>query len=152
MSLEDTVLSEVLKWCGERGLKLKALVIFGSYVLNPVKARDVDLLVVVERLNVKLREVILMSVELSSRLRKISGRSYDVVLLDEGSLHENVQPGTVLSGLILGYRVIYDEVGINDLVSTLTELLANTDYRYFKGRWVDLSTLARARKAIHRDF
>jgi len=143
------VLSEVIKWCTERGVRLKALVMFGSYVFNPVKAKDIDLIVVLGELNVEPKEVILMGVELSLRLRRTSRKSYDVILMDEKSFYENLQPGTVLSGLILGYKVLYDELGIDKAVSKLMKLLASTDYKYFKGRWIDLSTLAKAKKVDH---
>jgi len=146
---EDRVLSEVVVWCREKGLELKALVLFGSTVYNPLKSRDVDLLVVVDKLG-DPGEALLLATELSVRLRRALGKLFDVILLDTESLRENAQPGTVLSGLALGFKVLYDVIGFSKLVEEMLKNLSASDYKYFKeGRWIDLSTAARIKMKLN---
>jgi len=144
---EDRVLSEVAAWCREKGFELKALVLFGSAVYNSVKARDIDLLVVDKLENPG--KALLHAAELAARLRRALGKPFDVVLLDTESLRENAQPGTVVSGLALGFKVLYDAVGFSKLVEEMLRSLTTTDYRYFKeGRWIDLSIAARVKMKL----
>jgi len=145
MSLEGLVLSEVSDWCRDRGLRLRALILFGSYVYNAPKARDVDVVVVVDRIS-NPKELASLATELAVRLRKAAGRVFDVLLFDEESFYENLQPGTVLSGLVMGFKALYDEIGVSRAVEELVKLLAGSDYKYCKGRrCVDLSAVARAK-------
>jgi len=41
----------------------------------------------------------------------------DVLVLDEEALRENVEPGGVASVLLAGYSVLYDELGLEELVA-----------------------------------
>jgi len=139
------VLSEVSDWCRSRGLSLRALILFGSYVYNAPRARDVDIIVVVDRVS-NPKELASLATELAIRLRRAAGRVFDVLLFDEESFRENLQPGTVLSGLVMGFKALHDEIGVNKAVEELAKHLAGNGYKYCKvGRCVDLSALARAK-------
>jgi hypothetical protein len=95
------------------GRELRALAVFGSSVY-PSRYGDADLLVVVDRLG-SAREK--LEVRIGESLRDLPlGRYFDVSVLDVPSLEENAAPGGFLSGLVLGCRVICDEVGLGELV------------------------------------
>ena len=84
-----------------------------------------DLLVVVDRLG-SAREK--LEVRIGESLRDLPlGRYFDVSVLDVPSLEENAAPGGFLSGLVLGYRVICDEVGLDELVLRVAGELARLD-------------------------
>jgi len=111
------------------GRELRALAVFGSSVYSS-RYGDADLLVVVDRLG-SAREK--LEVRIGESLRDLPlGRYFDVP-----SLEENAAPGGFLSGLVLGCRVICDEVGLGELARLDT-------YEVRKGgRRVDLSAVAR---------
>lgn len=127
------------------GRELRALAIFGSSVYSR-KYEDVDLLVVVDRL-ASAKEKLELEVRVGESLRYLpEGRYFEVSVLDVASLRENAAPGGFLSGLVLGYRVICDEVGLDELVLRVARELAKLGgYELRKGgRRVDLSAVARA--------
>jgi hypothetical protein len=127
------------------GRELRALAVFGSSVYSG-RYRDVDLLVVVDRLG-SAREKLELEVRIGESLRDLPlGRYFDVSVLDVPSLEENAAPGGFLSGLVLGYRVICDEVGLDELVLRVAGELARLDTYEVRegGRRVDLSAVARA--------
>lgn len=56
--------------------------------------------------------------------------------------------GSFLTGLVLGYRVVYDEIGFDDLVKNLIRDLTNSAYDYVlikRGRKVNLKAIAIAK-------
>jgi hypothetical protein len=125
-------------------------VIYGSYARDPLRARDLDLLVIVDRLGGP-REKARLEYELSRILHR-EGIPADVVVLDPGSLRENAAPGTFLSGLVMGYKILLDEgLGLDGLLKELTEELARSGYEYWKGgrRW-RLSALARVKRRLYK--
>jgi predicted nucleotidyltransferase len=136
--------NEVLKSFGK---VLKALVIFGSsaFSRNP---NDIDLLVVVNKLS-SVNEKIELELSISRSLRDLEpGKPFDVVVLDVEMLKENMVVGSFLTGLVLGYRVVYDEIGFDDLVKNLIRDLTNStdDYVLIKrGRKVNLKAIAIAK-------
>jgi len=129
-----------------RGKRLKSLVIFGSSIYSPLKARDVDLLVVADRI-ADADEKCALEFEIAKALRAVHPKMpIDVIVFDECSFRENLEPGTLLSGLIAGYEIIYDELGLNDLIVELAKSIASSEYIVQKsGKRINLSALARAR-------
>lgn len=75
----------------------------------------------------------------------------DVVVLDVGALEENARPGGIVSGLIAGYRVLYDEIGVPAIVErAVREASAEDGYTVIKGgRRLSLSALAKVRRGLH---
>jgi len=143
-------LSRVREVLERRGRRLKALVVFGSSVYSPRRARDVDLLVVVDAL-ADPSEKLSIELEVSRSLRGALPRPADVTVLDVESLGENLEPGLVGSGLAAGYKVVYDELGVEGLVRGALEKLAEQDYVVVKGgRRLNLSAVARAKLAMSR--
>lgn len=136
--------NEVLKSFGK---VLKALVIFGSstFSRNP---NDIDLLVVVNKLS-SVSEKIELELSISRSLRDLEpGKPFDVVVLDVEMLKENMVVGSFLTGLVLGYRVVYDEIGFDDLVKNLIRDLTKNadDYVLIKrGRKINLKAIAIAK-------
>jgi len=127
------------------GKELRALAIFGSSVYSR-EYGDVDLLVVVDVL-ASAREKLELEVKVRESLRDLpEGMYFEVSVLDVASLEENAAPGGFLSGLVLGYRVICDELGLDELVLRVARELAKLGrYELRKSsRRVDLSAVARA--------
>lgn len=129
-----------------RGRRLLSLVIFGSTILYPVRARDIDLLIIVDKLS-NVVEKLNLEVEISRALRTVESKTpFDVIIFDGDSFRENLEPGTLASGLIAGYRIVYDELGLEKLIEPLIEKIARGEYIVQKnGRRINLSALARAR-------
>lgn len=67
------------------------------------------------------------------------------MVLDEEMLKENAKPGGLISGLILGYKLLYDELGIPIIVEkTLREVSEEKEYVIIKeNRRTNLSSLAK---------
>lgn len=131
---------------GARGKRLKSLAIFGSSIYNPMRARDVDLLIVIDEIADALEKSSL-ELDIIKALKRLHPRAlFDVLVFDEVSFKENLRPGAVLSGLVIGYEIIYDELGLNNLVEDLVRDVARGEYIVQKGeRRINLSALARAR-------
>lgn len=132
----------------KHGKILKALVLFGSSVYNPLRSRDLDLLVVIDKLT-DAKEKHELEVEILKSLRQIKlGKPIDVLVLDIEMLKENAKPGGVVSGLILGYKSLYDELGISTIVEKITdEVSEEKDYVVIKeNRKLNLYILAKLMK------
>lgn len=67
--------------------------------------------------------------------------------MDVASLSESARPGGVVSGLIAGYIVIYDELGIPYLIRRIVQEVSREEgYIVIKnGRRLNLSTLAKVK-------
>ena len=136
--------NEVLRSFGKA---LKALVIIGSstFSRNP---NDIDLLIVVDALS-SVSEKIGLELSISRALRSLeTGKPFDVVVLDAEMLEENTVVGSFLTGLVLGYRAVYDEIGFDDLVKNLVRNLVSSadDYVLIKCAWrVNLKAIAIAK-------
>ena len=125
--------------------KLKALVIFGSYAINPLKAKDIDILIIIDKI-LNIEEKINLEIEISKELRKILKKPVDIIVMDEEIFHENIEPGTVLSGFVIGYKKIYDNIGFDYFINNLIEKLAEIDYEFFKNfKEVNLSSISRVK-------
>lgn len=111
-----------------------------------MKARDLDLLIVVDRI-LNAFEKHDLEIEVTKALRTIHSRiPADVIIFDEDSFKENLEPGAIASGLAAGYRILYDELGLEDLVARLFEKLAQSEIFVQKNRRkINLSALARAK-------
>lgn len=131
------------------GKVLKALVVFGSSVYNPTRSRDLDLLIVVDSLS-NVKEKQLLEHEVSRSLKSAGLRKpVDIVVLDVEALKENANPGSVVSGLVLGYKVVHDEIGVPGIVrKILCDISKEEGYTVFKsGKKLNLHALAKARKS-----
>ncbi len=133
--LKDLVLEEL----GDRVL---AALVFGSSIYWR-DARDVDLLIVVrESLDPKAK----MEVEhkISSRALRRGLLPLDVHVMGLRDFRDNLSPGTFLSGLALGYRVLIDKIDVDSLIVPFLGELSEGDYVLYNrhGRW-NLSKMAK---------
>ncbi|WP_440059490.1 hypothetical protein ACSU1N_06800 [Thermogladius sp. 4427co] len=137
---------------GFYGRKLRAVIIFGSSVYNPLRSRDVDIIVVVDRIE-DVKEKYVLELEISKELRKCISKPVDVIVFDVEMLEENTRPGTVLSGLIAGYVVVYDEIGVESILEKVLENILQVDEYIIvkKGRKLDLASIAKARKILRKN-
>jgi hypothetical protein len=118
--------------------------VFGSSAYDPSRARDLDVLVVVDRLESAREKA---ELEVARLLRGRTRKPADVLVLDEEALEENMEPGGIASGLLAGYLALYDELGLEELVARAAEKIASEGYILQKGgRRIDFGALARARR------
>ncbi|MDK6028833.1 nucleotidyltransferase domain-containing protein [Ignisphaera sp. 4213-co] len=94
---------------------LKALVLFGSYVYNPLKSRDIDTLLIVDKL-VNAKEKLAIEVEVARNVKALCRKPVDVIVFDIDMLKENAEPGGIVSGLVIGYKILYDDIGMQKLL------------------------------------
>lgn len=139
---EERVLSLIKEVTNRLGKELLCVVLFGSYVYKYREARDIDIIVVVNELK-DLEEKMRLEVRLTHVLRSALAIPVDIIVFDLDSLKENLRPGTVLSGLVLGFRVLYDAVGFTRYFKELVKGLAQDDYVLYKKRALRLSRLAK---------
>ena len=89
--------------------------------------------------------------------KAVRGKVFDVHIFSLEEFKENLQPGTLLSGLALGYEVIYGEEVVEPLILNFLRKLSNEKYVLHNkyGTW-DLSFHAkitwklRSRRALTR--
>jgi hypothetical protein len=76
-------------------------------------------------------------------------KPFDIIVLDIETLYENAKPGGIVSGLIIGYRTIYDDVGIGVIVNKLIKEITESEKEYvvIKGnKRINLSLLAKIKR------
>ncbi len=125
------------------GDKLTAIILFGSSVYMGY-SREVDILILIDNL-ADFNE----KIELEGRIKKSLNRlfNYDVVfdinVLDLKQFDENLETGSFLSGLALGYKIIYDRIGIEEKIIKMLKKLSKSRYVLVNkyGEW-NLSRIA----------
>jgi hypothetical protein len=76
--------------------------LFGSSVLSPRRARDIDIIIVVDKLS-SIEEKLALEPAVKRALRILDQRRvYDIILFDEESFMENTAPGCLVLG-VAGY-------------------------------------------------
>ncbi len=123
--------------------KLLSIILFGSTVYRGY-GRDIDLIVIVdEELDLHRRFDIEYKLRIELRRRNILG-DVDIHVIDKDSFIENLVPGTFLSGLALGYRILYDRIGVEKYILELLKRLSREKYVLHNkyGSW-DLSFYAK---------
>ena len=125
---------------------MKSIVIFGSITFRPMSAKDLDMLIVIDKLSDPLEKTGL-EMKLIETLKNVSPYTpIDVTVFDESSFRENLEPGALASGLVAGYEILYDELGIEGLLHSVIEKIASEDYIIYKrGKKINLSAFAKAK-------
>jgi len=132
------------------GDRVVGIVLFGSYVYLG-HGKDVDLLIIISR-ELDLKEKFSLERTFSRDLRKKVGDFiFDIHILGVKEFEENLRPGSFLSGLALGYEVLYDRIGLEEKILAFLERLSRTKYVLHNrhGSW-DLSHMARIMLKIKR--
>lgn len=138
----EEVLSKIKHLLSGHGKNLKALIVFGSSVYNPLKSRDIDLLVVIDKLN-NVWEKTSLEVEVKRSLKN-THKPIDATVLDVESFKENLEPGAFASGLVAGFKLIYDELGVGEMIKETIEKTSKEQIIIIKrGRRLNLSLIAR---------
>jgi len=90
-----------------------AIILFGSYA-RFFKGRDIDLIIVTSK-NMKEKEF-----EIKKRLEKEFNYKYvfDVHILDLETFKKCLEPPNFLSGIFLGYIVLYDKINIKEIIES----------------------------------
>ena len=106
---------------------LCSVIVFGSSVYMGA-GRDIDVLVVVAR-SLDTREKMSLELEVLKRLRSTCGMlPLDVHVLGLEDLGDNLRPGGFLSGLALGYRILYDKCNVKGKVIGFLRMVAGESY------------------------
>jgi len=115
--------------------RVAGIILFGSTVYLG-EGRDVDLLVVL-RDEVGVEEKMRLEYILAGSLERSIRRPLDIHVFGMKGLRENLIPGSFLSGLALGYKVLYDEGGVEEMILRFLEKLSETTYRLHNkyGSW-----------------
>ncbi len=116
--------------------KILALILFGSSSYLGT-GRDIDLLVVVSG-DIDLKEKLSLEYKLKvNACRNHSICNLDVQVMSLSLFKDNLAPGSFLSGLALGYEIILDRIGVEDLILSFLKRLSEEKYvlcnRY--GKW-----------------
>ena len=143
ISLEEGILSSISEVTKELGKELLTVILFGSYVYNKQKAKDIDIIVIVDHLK-DIHDKVNAEVEITKKLIRLFKRSLDVLVFDLDTFKENLVVGTVLTGLVLGYNVLYDKIGVEKLIHNFIEEISKEDeYVLIKKRKYDFARLAK---------
>jgi len=141
----NRVLGDVL------GDRLESIILFGSSIYMG-HGGDIDILVVVDCLE-GLEEKISLEEKIIECLSKMFGYriTFDVHILDTRGLDKNMEVGGFLSGLALGYKIIYDKLSINGKILGMLEKLSEQRYIYLNryGEW-DISKIAKITLSIKK--
>ena len=91
------------------GENLKAIIVFGSTIYLG-KGKDIDLIIIIDK-EINIRGKLELEYKLKQILQKtIPNKIFDVHVFNLKEFKENLQPGTMLSGLALGYEIIYGSI------------------------------------------
>ncbi len=66
---KETILSKINEVAENKGKKVLATILFGSYVYSPRKARDIDMIVIVDDLK-NINDKVTLEVEISRKTKK----------------------------------------------------------------------------------
>lgn len=125
------------------GTRLVSIILFGSSIYIG-RGRDVDILILIDSIS-GLDE----KMDLEEEVEMLLNRSfnYEVVfdahILDLEQFNENLKIGSFLSGLSLGYQVIYDKNNVEEKIVEMLKTLSKSRYIMVNkyGRW-NLSKIA----------
>lgn len=107
--------------------RLKAIVVFGSMIYLG-KGNDLDLLIVIDKIDT-LKEKFSLESKISRILRReFPDYNFDVHIFSVEEFKNNLSPGSFLSGLALGYEVIYDKVDLEDEILLFLKRLSREKY------------------------
>jgi hypothetical protein len=110
---------------GAHSKKLRIIAVFGSSVYDPVKARDLDILIIIDKL-LDIKEKTDLEIRILKNLKNLRTETpLDIIVLDEESFKENLEPGGIASGLVAGCRILYDEMGTEQFIYEAAKKIAN---------------------------
>ena len=110
--IEDKIIQKVKELYKDN---LLSIILFGSYVYLG-KGKDIDILIVVKKY--RFNNLIQEHFKLFQELLKLFNYKLipDVHIFSINDFLENLKIGTFLTGLVLGYKIIYDIYGIEKYI------------------------------------
>ncbi len=109
------------------GPSLKNIIVFGSYVYLG-KGSDIDLIVIIDK-EINLKDKLKLEHKLSYTLQNVYRNIiFDVHIFNLNEFKENLKPGTFLSGLALGYEIIYGDSTLNNIILSFLQKLSKEKY------------------------
>ena len=138
--MKEDVLFRIFEVARGFNKRVLLVLVFGSSVYNPRRARDIDLIIVIDKL-LDIREKVELEVAVRKALKEIDCRViYDVLVFDIESFFENASPGAVISGVVAGYRVLHDEIGFEEIVEKIAlSVLRDKPIIYKEGKRLGLA-------------
>lgn len=130
------------------GKNLLGVIFFGSSVYG--KGRDFDFIVIIKK-KLTVSKLLKINRKLSSSLSKSFNYSkiFDVHVFDLENFKKNLESGTFISGIAIGYKIIFDKIGLEKILVENFEKLKKLNYEIFVGnRKVNLSKFAEIRSSI----
>ena len=107
--------------------RLKAIVVFGSMIYLG-RGNDLDLIIVIDSLDT-LKEKFNLESKISQILhREFPDYNFDIHVFSVEEFKGNLSPGSFLSGLALGYEVIYDKVDLESEILFFLKRLSEEKY------------------------
>jgi predicted nucleotidyltransferase len=124
----------------EYNKRVLLVLLFGSSVYSPRRARDIDIIIVVDKLS-SIEEKFALEQAVKRALRELDQRRvYDIIVFDEESFTENTAPGCLVSGVVAGYEVIFDELEFKEIVKKLAlSILEEKPVIYKKNRKLNIA-------------
>ena len=119
--IENKILQEIKCFYED---DLLSIILFGSYVYLG-KGKDIDILVIVRKY--RLDNVIQEHVELFQKLLKVFNYRIipDIHIFSIDDFLKNLKVGTFLTGLVLGYKIIYDVFGVEKFIKDFIRRLSS---------------------------
>jgi len=135
--LRNTLKKRVLSTIISARNDVISIILFGSTIYMG-RGKDLDIIVIVEKY---IKDQVNDSIDLRLRVNKELRYKIvvDIHVFTINDFKNNLKPGTFLSGIALGYEVLYDKSNglINKLIENMLELLSRDKYtlvnRY--GKW-----------------
>lgn len=123
--LESKIIERARTILGDR---LAAIILFGSSVYMGC-SEEIDILIIIDNLS-DLDEKLELEWEIRKSLNRLFNYDivFDVNILDVKKFNANLEVGSFLSGLALGYKIVYDRVGIEENIINMLRKLSKSRY------------------------
>lgn len=130
------------------GKDLLGVIFFGSSVYG--RGRDFDLIVIVKK-NIPVHQLLKINKNISSLLSKSFNYSkiFDVHVFDLKNFEKNLESGSFVSGISLGYKILFDKAGLEEILARSFKKLKDLNYEIIIGnRRINLSKFAEIRYSL----
>lgn len=110
------------------GENLLSVILFGSHAYKGY-GRDIDLIVILKQ-DISFEK----SIDIKMKLLKILNYKSipDIIFFTLEDFLDNLKPGIFLSGLALGYKILYDKILIDKYIKKFMEELSKEYYAIVK--------------------
>ena len=118
------LIPEIVQELKNRKITLLTVIVYGSYVRLLEKAKDIDILIIVDELPGKIQEIFEIQKCIRSRIRKYISKPIDLILMTFQDFVKNLEPGTLLSTFTLGDLIVYDAINFEKYLNKLFQKIS----------------------------